>query len=268
MRLILFVGLCFLASMAQAQSVYQLLYVQESIKTNNKTLEIGRYYHENTVVEMAGKLAILYDTTKKELASIRTDRPDAIAKLRIPVRVEGYKCCVSPFTSFFAHNKRPYPVLYPNTIFELTNTDALKFPAPLQLAYQFWDTKEKKFRMRLAPLEGKDKNMLNVGKIVEYMMSIENKDVLEPFFFYAYDSQDIKNHKLIGERSLQIIDAEQLKAQIAPFVKILQTRYSKPDKESKEQILALLSDFVHEISGYPDEVHFKKWLKEHFNLDF
>jgi hypothetical protein len=100
------------------------------------------------------------------------------------------------------------------------------------------------------------------------MMSIENKDVLEPFFFYAYDSQNINNHKLIGERSLQIIDAEQLKAQIALFVKILQTRYSKPNKESKEQILALLSDFVHEISGYPDEVHFKKWLKEHFNLDF
>lgn len=259
-----------LFSAGYAQSVYQFLYVEGDIHTKNQPLKVAQYYAEDTKVKLAGKLAIFYDTVKKELGTIlNNDRSDAIANLRIPVRVQGFKCCVSGFTSFIAHNKRPYPVFYPDTELALSPSDEMKLMPSLQLTYKYWDTREKKFRMRSAPMNHSYRKV-RLYEIIDYLQSIDgDKDLLEPFFFYAYDKNKSASDAttLIGERSLHIIRTNLLKTQITPFVAILQKRFPDPDKEAKEMMLSLLSDFVHELSGYPDEHYFKRWLKEHCGLD-
>ncbi len=265
---LLFIGYLF-ASSSYAQSVYQLLYVQGTIQTEGKMLIPAQYYTEKTVVKLAGKLAIFYDTLKKELGTILNDRQDEIGKLRIPVRVTGFKCCVSSFTSFLAHHKRPYPVFYPATILSFEPSDELKIPLNASLAYQFWDINEHKFRLRSLPIIREDangKSWIALHKAIEHIQTIDKRNLLEPFFFYTV-ATDKTPPKLLAERSIQIMDTAELKAQIAIWVSLLKQKYPKPNKEAKEIMLSLLSDFVYELCGYPDEYNFKRWLKENFALD-
>lgn len=268
MKILFFFATC-LPIFANAQSVYQLLYVQEgTIQANNTPLKVGKYYKADLKVKLQAKRAIFYDTIQQELATVVHDRIEELGKLSFPVRIEGFKCCVSGFASFLAHHLKPYPILYPNTILHLEGADEMKY-LPHKLAYKFWDTQEKRFRMKFAPIQFTDKGgkAIELFKIIETLQAIQQNDIMEPFFFYKYDEKDANNTTLIKERSLKIIDTEELKLQIGAWVEILRKKYPQPTKANKEQMLSLLSDFVHEICGYPDEFHFKKWLKEHFNLD-
>jgi hypothetical protein len=252
------------------QSVYQLLYAEGNIKQKDKQLELAKYYDEKTIVQLEGKKAIFYDTTLQEIATIRSNRQATMKELAVPVRIQAFKCCVSGFTSFLAHHKKPYPVLYPDVVLPLGDADERLF-LPQELAYKFWDTKDNKFRMRIAPLATlKDgTKVIELHKIINFMQNIQTVNVLEPFFFYKYDSKTAAKTEpvLIKERSLEIIDAEQLKNQIAIWVNIVKKKFTKPNKNQKELMLTLLSDFVHEICGYPDEYNFKKWLKEYCQIE-
>lgn len=263
-----------LALPAHAQSVYQLMYVHEgTIETmRNVPLQEGKYYAEDAEVRLKAKKAIFYDTTLHELATVihQDTKGMLLRKLALPIKVEGFKCCVTGFTSFIAHHLKPYPVLYPDMVLELSEADEMKF-RPHTLAYKFWDTTEKTFKTRTAVISQKEdgKKVVELHKIIHFIQTINKKDIIEPFFFYKYnkDAEPDKKATLIKERALQIINTEELKNQIRLLVKILKARFPAPQKPEKEYILSLLSDFVYELCGYPDEIYFKKWLKEHFKLD-
>jgi hypothetical protein len=255
----------------EQKSIYQLLYVYEGTIQNNKNtvLQVGKYYTEDTKITLNAKKAIFYDTTRQELATVVYQKKEALPlkNTALPVRIEGFRCCVTGFTSFVTHHLKPYPILYEDVILPLSGTDEQKY-TPQKIAYKFWNIHENKFQMKLAPMiYSSGAYAVELYKIVESIQKIQPQNTIEPFFFYQYDKSNPEPSTLIKERALVIIYAPTLKAQMAEFVKVLQKKYPKPEKPDKEIMLLLLSDFVHELYGYPDELYFKKWLKEHFSLD-
>lgn len=118
-------------------------------------------------------------------------------------------------------------------------------------------TKEKKGRV----FPGKT---IPIGSIVKEFK-------MDSVAFYIRLNEDLQaKGELLTKRRLYVVDTEELKQRITPFVEYIKPIYFKADKEERRRMNMLLNfrDIVYMLyGGYPDSDSLVKWILENFSLD-